>query len=182
MVLYKDAQSTLGGLRTGFHEKNASIISIHHLRICEHHISFKKSGKGRVTWPHRKGNTGVEVKSITVQVKSGFPGISVVSYQSTLGIKTNMLLIKPGLHLRIYPTHKPWNAKKHKVCQTLICPAAISKFSWLIGSSQRWKPSPKKKKIIYIWVPGGQHWSWRQGLSTSNQSKEAAKGNMKYAL
>ena len=104
MVLYKDAQSTLGGLRTGFHEKNASIISIHHLRICEHHISFKKSGKGRVTWPHRKGNTGVEVKSITVQVKSGFLGISVVSSQSTLGIKTHMLLIKPGLHLRIYPT------------------------------------------------------------------------------
>lgn len=129
--------------------KNASIISIHHLRIYEHHISFKKPGKGRVTWLHRKGNIGVEVKSITVQVKSGFPGIDVVSYQSTLGIKTNMLLIRPGLHLRIHPTHKPWNAKKHKVCQTLLCPAASLKFSWLIRSSQRWKPS-QKKNYIYM--------------------------------
>ena len=93
----------------------------------------------------------MEVKSITVQVKSGFPGISVVFHQNTVGIKTNMLLIKPGLHLRTHPTHKPWNAKKHKVCQTLICPAASLKFSWLIRSSQRWKPSQKKKKIIYIY-------------------------------
>ena len=58
MMLYKDAQSTLGGFRTGFHEKNASIISIHHLRICEHHISFKKSGKGKVTWLHLKETLG----------------------------------------------------------------------------------------------------------------------------
>lgn len=142
--------------------KNASIISIHHLRIYEHHISFKKPRKGRVTWLHSKGNIGVEVKSITVQVKSGFPGIDVVSYQSTLGIKTNMLLIRPGLHLRIHPTHKPWNAKKHKVCQTLLCPAASLKFSWLIRSSQRWKPS--QKKIIYIWVPGAQQLKLKTGF------------------
>lgn len=48
----------------------------------------------------------MEVKSVTVQVKLGFPGSDAVSYQGALVIKNKHVVDKARVECKIHPTHK----------------------------------------------------------------------------